>query len=145
MSESPFWSWREWRHFWQRTSGSFLKKRIVLLGPPASGKGTQAEMIQAHLKIPTVSPGQVLREELRAGSSLGREAAEYTRKGHLVPDAMATKVVESWLQKNNGAFVFDGFPRSLGQAKSLEPVLKARQTPIETVILFELPLEIIRE
>ena len=120
-----------------------MKRRIVLLGPPAAGKGTQAEMIAAKFGIPSVSPGACFRSEIEAGTELGRDAELVTRQGKLVPDEMACKIVAGWLVGHNGEFVFDGFPRSLGQAKTLEAMLVTRKTPLDAAILLEVDFETI--
>ena len=104
-------------------SRAALKRRIVLLGPPASGKGTQAEFIHARYGFPVTSPGRILREEKRLGTPLGVEADKLTREGRLVPDELVVRVIEDWLAQHDGEFVFDGFPRSLGQADALEALL----------------------
>ncbi|MDQ3623060.1 MAG: nucleoside monophosphate kinase [Verrucomicrobiota bacterium] len=114
-----------------------MKRRIVLLGPPASGKGTQAEMISATFQIPTASPGAMFREEKRAGTSFGLETDRLTSRGLLVPDEIVCGVVRSWLEKHDGEFVFDGFPRSAGQADSLEATLAERHTPLQVVFSLE--------
>ncbi|RYD71209.1 MAG: nucleoside monophosphate kinase [Verrucomicrobiaceae bacterium] len=120
-----------------------MKKRIVLLGPPASGKGTQAELISARYRLPITSPGAILREERRLGTSLGIEADRLTSKGMLMPDEIIVELVERWLFQNGSAFIFDGFPRSLGQAESLERLLAVRGTPLEAVLALEADVEIL--
>ncbi len=122
-----------------------MKKRIVLLGPPASGKGTQAEMIRAKHKIETPSVGAILREQAAAGTPIGLEAEKFTRDGLLVPDAIIVALVESWLVKHDGSVVFDGFPRTVGQAEALEQMLNSRQTPLDIALFFELNIEAIED
>lgn len=117
-----------------------MKRRIVLLGPPASGKGTQAEMITARYEIPSASPGSMLREERAAGSALGAEADGFTSQGRLVPDSIANQLVAGWLEKHDSQFIFDGYPRSLGQANALEQMLAARSAPVEVALSFEADL-----
>ncbi len=117
-----------------------MKRRIVLLGPPASGKGTQAEMITARYEIPSASPGSMLREESAAGTDLGSEAGEYTTHGRLVPDSIANQLVARWLEKHDSQFIFDGYPRSLGQADALGQMLAARGSPLEIALSFEADL-----
>lgn len=102
-------------------------------------------MISESLQIPTVSPGLVLREEAKAGTALGRQAAEYTSRGRLAPDAVVVGVVESWLEHHNGRFAFDGFPRSMSQAKSLECILERRDSTLEAALFLDAPEETIRE
>ncbi len=117
----------------------------MLLGPPASGKGTQAELLQEHLQIPSVSPGAMLREEARLGTELGRRAAAYTEQGRLVPDEMAVLVVEKWLNQHSDKFAFDGFPRSPGQAQLTETMLAKRQSGLEVVFFFEVAEAVSRD
>lgn len=118
-----------------------MKSRIVLLGPPASGKGTQAELIAARHGLPITSPGAMLREEKRAGTPLGVEADKLTSQGKLMPDDLIVGLVSHWLKQHDGGFIFDGFPRSLVQARALEELLAARGTPLDAVILLEADLE----
>lgn len=94
---------------------------------------------------PTVSVGDVLRAEIAAGTPLGQEAARHMEHGRLVPDAVAIASVESWLDAHRDAFVFDGFPRTLGQAMALDEALAKRQAPLTTVIWLELSTALIEE
>ena len=114
-----------------------MKQRIVLLGPPASGKGTQAELLTEKYHLPVTSPGAILREERRAGTARGVEAEQLTSKGLLLPDELIVDLVRSWLAREDGQFVFDGFPRTLGQAEALEGLLSERGTPLDAVIALE--------
>jgi adenylate kinase len=120
-----------------------VKRRIVLLGPPAAGKGTQAALMKARYQIPVTSPGAMLREEKRLGTQLGIEAEKHTSQGSLVPDEMVCRLVGAWLGQNNDGFIFDGFPRSRGQADALENMLTARGTPLEVAISLEVPQEVL--
>lgn len=122
-----------------------VKKRIVLLGPPASGKGTQAELIQAKYQIETPSVGAILREEAAAGTAVGLAAEKFTRDGLLVPNEITIGLVEAWLNKHNGAFVFDGFPRTIRQAEAFERLLNQRSTPVEIVLTFAVDAEAIKD
>ena len=98
-----------------------MKRRIILLGPPASGKGTQAEMLSARYNLPSASTGALLREERARGTALGREADAWTSRGMFFPDEIAMKVVRQWLDEHGGdGFVLDGFPRTIGQARAFE-------------------------
>lgn len=122
-----------------------MKHRIVLLGPPASGKGSQAQMISRQHGIPAVSTGHLLRDEARAGTELGRQAASFTSKGQLAPDELVLAVLQEWLDGGKDSFVFDGFPRTLAQAEKLEPLLAGLNTPLDLVLLLDCTLEVIRE
>ena len=122
-----------------------MKTRIVLLGPPASGKGTQAEKIQAQFGIPSVSPGAMLRDEMRRGTPLGIEADRLTREGNMAPDALVLQLVGNWIQVHADRFVFDGFPRTLAQADALEKLLGERQLTLDAVLYFDLSMQTIFE
>ena len=116
-----------------------LKRRIVLLGPPASGKGTQADRLAESFGIPHVSTGALLRSECARGTSLGREADAWTSKGMLVPDELAVRIVAGWMRENGPRFLFDGFPRTVCQAEHLDSALRELAAPLDLVILLELP------
>jgi adenylate kinase len=118
-----------------------VKQRLVILGAPASGKGTQAAMIRERFGIETASPGAMLRAEKAAGTALGMEADRQTSNGQLLPDATIVKLVDEWLAVHDGAFTFDGYPRTIGQAEALESILKKRGTPLEAAILLDLDLD----
>ena len=111
-----------------------------MLGPPASGKGTQAGLIEARYGIPVTSPGAILRKEKQSGTKLGLEADRLTSQGQLLPDQIIVDVVAAWLRDCDDQFVFDGFPRTLGQAEALEPLLEFRGTPLDVVIALEADL-----
>jgi Adenylate kinase and related kinases len=115
-----------------------VKKRLVLLGAPGSGKGTQAELITRTFGIPVTSPGAILRREKDLGTPLGLETGEITQHGGLVPDATIVKLIEDWLRLHGAhGFVFDGFPRTLPQAESLEQILAKHRTPLNLAIWLE--------
>jgi adenylate kinase len=123
-----------------------VKERIVLLGPPASGKGTQAELIEARFGIPITSPGAMLRAEKKAGTPLGVEADKLTSAGKLLPDDLVVRLVEGWLLQTQGRrFTFDGFPRSLGQAEALERMLAERDAPLDVVLALEANVATLQE
>lgn len=94
-------------------------------------------MIRARYGIPITSPGAMLRDEKKAGSALGIEADKLTSTGRLLPDDIVIRLVEGWMQTQGGRFVFDGFPRSLGQAEALEAMLARRSAPLEVVLALE--------
>ena len=98
-------------------------------------------MITARYAIPSASPGLMLREEKAAGTPLGIEADKLTSRGQLVPDANVNQLVERWLEKRDSQFVFDGYPRSRGQADALEQMLARRGTPLDVVLSFEADLK----
>jgi adenylate kinase len=121
-----------------------MKNRIVLLGPPASGKGTQAALLSATFGIPAASTGAMLREEKARGSKLGAEAERWTIQGKLFPDELALRVVWKWLD-NRRRFILDGFPRTLGQAESFDQGLEERNMSLDVVYFLNLSDELVRE
>ncbi len=107
----------------------------MLLGAPGSGKGTQAEMITRQFGIPVTSPGAILRREKELGTPLGLETAETTQHGGLVSDKIIIELIEDWLRLHGGhGFVFDGFPRTIVQAESLQSILLRHRTPLDLAI-----------
>ena len=122
-----------------------MKTRIVLLGPPASGKGTQAELIKARYDIPSASPGAMLREEMRQGTPLGIEADRLTRDGSMVPDAMVLQIVSNWLTIHSESFIFDGFPRTITQAEALDQMLSKQGHALDAVLFFDITAQTIFE
>jgi len=122
-----------------------VKRRLVLLGAPGSGKGTQAELITHQFGIPVTSPGAILRRERDLATPLGLETAEILQRGDLVPDKIIVKLIEDWLRLHGSyGFVFDGFPRTLPQAESLESILKSLHTKLDTAIWLEVSEETVR-
>jgi adenylate kinase len=114
-----------------------VKRRIVLLGPPASGKGTQSELIQRKFQIPATSTGAILRREAKLDTLVGREADRIISKGALAPDELVLGLVGQWLDQHRETFLFDGFPRTLPQAVAFEQMLQARGTPLDLAIFLE--------
>lgn len=112
----------------------------MLLGPPASGKGTIASLISVKYQIPAGSTGAMLREERRNHTELGKAAEVYTREGRYFPDEMALAVVEHWLalHANEGKFILDGFPRTLGQAQQFDAKLAERGEELDFAINLEI-------
>jgi adenylate kinase len=121
--------------------------RLVLLGPPGSGKGTQANAIVARLQAPKISTGDMLRAALAAGTPLGLEAKGYMDAGKLVPDSVVIGLVEERLKEpdaKNG-FILDGFPRTTAQADALGALLARLGKPLEKVVQLDVPSELIVE
>jgi adenylate kinase len=112
--------------------------RLVLLGPPGAGKGTQADLLSARLGIPHISTGDMLRAEIDRGSALGKEAKAFMDRGELVPDALMLGMVRERLAKPDckRGFVLDGFPRSIPQAHGLDGSLRvlSLEVPVEEVV-----------
>ena len=111
-------------------------KNIILMGPPAAGKGTLAKQLVEKYGFVHISTGDMFREAIKAQSELGILADSYISKGHLVPDEVTIALVKERLSKNdiNKGFLLDGFPRTLPQAEALEEIAKETSHPIETVI-----------
>ena len=114
--------------------------RVVLLGPPGAGKGTQARRLAARWSVPQISTGDMLREAVAKGTPLGLEARRYMEAGELVPDAVIIGLVRERLTQPDGrkGFVLDGFPRTAAQAEALDQLLEAEGAPLDRVVLFEI-------
>jgi len=99
--------------------------RVVLVGPPGAGKGTQAQFIASHLAIPKVSTGDIFRDNVSAGTELGRQAQSFMERGDLVPDEVTVAMVAGRLQEEDAqaGFLLDGFPRNVPQAETLKKML----------------------
>lgn len=112
---------------------------IVLFGPPGAGKGTQSEKLIAKYSLVHLSTGDILRGEIKAGTSLGLEAKKIMDAGNLVPDEVVIGMIDSKLEqnKNTAGFIFDGFPRTTAQAESLDKLLASRNTSITMMIALE--------
>jgi len=123
-----------------------VKSRIVLLGAPGSGKGTQAEMITRHFAIAVTSPGTILRRERDLGTPLGIKAAEISKQGGLVPDEIIVHLIEDWLALHGkNGFVFDGFPRTVKQGERLNEILQKRETALDLAIWLEVSEQTVHE
>jgi adenylate kinase len=119
--------------------------RIVLLGPPGAGKGTQAQKLVTHYGVPQLSTGDILRAERKAGSAIGKEAQSFMDAGKLVPDDLILRLVERELEKGLSGYILDGFPRTIPQAEALDKMLAGRGLALEKAIeLAADPEEILR-
>ena len=115
-------------------------QRIVLLGPPGSGKGTQAAKIAAHLSVPHIATGDLFREEIAAQTELGILADSFIAYGNLVPDEVTNQVVRERLAMPDAeGFVLDGYPRTLDQARALEENLAELERPLDGAFLIDVP------
>jgi len=120
--------------------------RIVLLGPPGSGKGTQAVTLADELGVPHIATGDLFRAEMSSASELGQLAQSFIAHGNLVPDNVVNEMMRKRLQVRDAAgFVLDGYPRTLPQAVALEAMLNGLMRPIDLAITIEVPDERIVE
>ncbi len=110
--------------------------RLVLVGPPGAGKGTQAQFLASHYSIPHISTGDIFRANLKEGTPLGIQAKEFMDRGELVPDSVTNEMVRDRLTKDGPTrgFLLDGFPRNVAQAEVLRAILAERKTPLSAVL-----------
>ena len=110
--------------------------RILLIGPPGSGKGTQAHRLSGELHIPEISTGDMFRSHLANGSPLGREIREFLDAGNLVPDNLTTAMLRERLQERDArnGFLLDGYPRNVSQMDDLDGILDAAGTSLDAVV-----------
>lgn len=129
----------------QSDAKRLLARPVIFLGPPGAGKGTQAKLVAAHYGVPHLSTGDMLRENVQLGTSLGALAKPIMERGELVPDDLILRMVEERIARADCAqgFVFDGFPRTLAQAKALDAILEAQHSDPAAVIYFKVPEEIL--
>jgi len=115
-----------------------MKHRLLFLGPPGAGKGTQAQRLAAREGLLHLSTGDLLRAEVQAGSPLGQEAQAVMARGELVSDALVLAIVRQRLEHHSGGWLLDGFPRNLAQAEALDSLLDELDQAIDCVVLMEL-------
>jgi len=110
--------------------------RLVLVGPPGAGKGTQAEFIAAHLSVPKISTGDIFRANVSQGTPLGKEAKKFMDAGDLVPDEITVGMVRDRLAEDDTrkGFLLDGFPRNVPQAQTLDDLLLSAGTPLDVIL-----------
>ena len=110
--------------------------RIVLLGAPGSGKGTQAALLVEQLGVPHISTGVLLRDAMKKGTELGLKAKSIINRGELVPDDIMAGIIEERLSREDvaGGYILDGYPRNLSQARSLDKILERMAKPLDDVI-----------
>lgn len=118
--------------------------RLVLIGPPASGKGTQGRRLASLLGVECLSTGALLRDHMARETEIGRMARPILAKGGYLPDALMCDMIASWLGELAGGWILDGFPRSLGQAHYLDRVLGAAGRCVSGAIYLEAPHEVLR-
>lgn len=121
--------------------------RILIFGPPGSGKGTRARLISRLLKIPVITTGDMLRDEVSRGTEIGLKAKEYMDRGELVPDELVIRLVEERLHRPDcsGGFILDGFPRNLRQAEALDRILGEMGMELDLVLNVVVDPEIVVE
>ena len=119
--------------------------KILLIGPPGGGKGTQAKKLSSKFNIPQISTGDMLRDHVKRMSKLGIEAKEFMDKGELVPDELILKMMKSKLSDNdcNNGYILDGFPRTLPQAKGLDALLDNIDSNLDKVIIIKVDDDVI--
>lgn len=118
-------------------------RRLLLLGPPGAGKGTQAQRLSERLRIPQVSTGDMLRAAVAAKSSVGREAKAYMETGQLVPDSVVIGVAQERLSEPDArqGFILDGFPRTVAQAEALDQLLSGLGNALERCVAMAVDVE----
>lgn len=121
--------------------------RVVLLGPPGAGKGTQAVQLAQKLEVPHLSTGDLFRENIGNRTKLGLEAKRYLDAGDLVPSELTNELVDDRLSNpdTDGGFILDGYPRSVQQAKALHEMLERRGTALDAVLEFRVPEDVLFE
>jgi adenylate kinase len=110
--------------------------RLILVGPPGAGKGTQAVHLAAHYRIPHISTGDIFRANLKNGTELGKQAQTFMDRGELVPDSVTNEMVRDRLGNNDvgNGFLLDGFPRNTNQAQVLDQILVEKKMPLDAVL-----------
>ncbi|MBC8646431.1 MAG: adenylate kinase [Thermoanaerobaculia bacterium] len=118
--------------------------RVILLGPPGSGKGTQAKLLSQRLGVPAISTGEMLRAAVSEGTPLGRQARAIMERGELVSDGVMTELVRERIQRPDasGGFILDGFPRTIQQAEFLAGIV-GNAAPVAAVINFFVPEDVL--
>ena len=124
-----------------------MKRRVVLLGPPGSGKGTIAEKLETKFNLEHISTGQWFRREMAQGTELGERARQYIERGELVPESMVLGLIEHWLTPEliKHGYLFDGFPRTRAQAEALDRFCAEKAAPLELVLYLHLTEDVIIE
>ena len=119
--------------------------RIVLLGPPGAGKGTQAKILAERLKISHISTGDLLRDNVKSGTDLGKEAKDYMERGLLVPDELVARMLMQRFDQPDirKGFILDGYPRNISQAKTLQEILNKRKLELDFVIYLDASVSVI--
>jgi adenylate kinase len=111
--------------------------RLIFLGPPGAGKGTQSKLLTKRFGARHISTGDILRDHRVAGTDLGRLAEGFMRHGELVPDKLILKMIEGELENSPRGFIMDGFPRTVAQAEAFDSLMDGRGVPLDAVVLFD--------
>jgi len=121
--------------------------RVVLLGPPGAGKGTQAVRLAEKLGVPHISTGELFRHNISNGTALGVRAKHYMDAGELVPSGLTNDLVDDRLNESDvdGGFILDGFPRTIDQAEALHDMLQRRGLKLDAVVELRVPEEVLIE
>jgi adenylate kinase len=117
--------------------------RLVLIGPPGAGKGTQAKVLSEHFGVPHISSGELLRHDVAAGTELGREVVDYLERGELAPDDLVMAVVDESLARAGSGYILDGFPRTRSQAEKAEARHGGKLA--DAVVFLEVPDDVARQ
>jgi len=121
--------------------------RLLIIGPPGGGKGTQSKFLIEHFKIPQISTGDILRDNIKNQTPLGEEAKKFMNKGELVPDSLIMNMIKKRLNIDdcNNGYILDGFPRTIPQAQGLDKLLKDMKQKLNHVIVMDVPDNLIIE
>lgn len=124
-----------------------MAKRLIFLGPPGAGKGTQAQILSQNHQIPHISTGDILRAAVAQGTPLGKQAKSYMDEGELVPDSLILDLIEARLSESDtsSGWILDGFPRNVNQAAFLDQLLEKLNQRANCVLNLEVPDEILAE
>ncbi|MFA5975001.1 MAG: adenylate kinase [Elusimicrobiota bacterium] len=119
--------------------------RFIFLGPPGAGKGTQAVVVSQQLAIPAIATGGIFREAIAKETSMGKQIAQFVNAGLLVPDQLTNAIVVERLKQKDckKGFILDGYPRSLGQSKSLDVYLQKSHRPLDRVLYFKVDAAVV--
>jgi len=115
--------------------------RVILMGPPGAGKGTQGEILAESWQVPKIAPGDIFRAEIKQGTELGLKVKSFSDSGTLVPDAVVIEVIEARLRQPDTqvGWILDGFPRTVAQAEALDTLLAEINQPYDSVINLDVP------